>query len=261
MAFTLDDSMINHYWSQGYLIFRGIVPPTLLRDLRAESDKARELVRARSGPQVLRTPLVKTLDGQISMKPFQDYLDLPELVGALERLFGPGSRPGSFDLLQVLLEPKNRPVMGGWHRDGVVGLPMSEQHKPEQLAKRAEVWHRPRSGNQVNCAIYSDSCLWYVPGSHLRMRDLAGERQSWCFMTEKYPYADSKLSDVELERTFIDICRAFPGAMQAHLAPGDYMVYRSQAWHTGVYAPTQPRATIHDIPTYDWSEGRGLGAP
>ena len=32
-----------------------------------------------------------------------------------------------------------------------------------------------------------------------------------------------------------------------HLNAGDFMIYRSHGWHTGLYLPYQPRATIHDI--------------
>ena len=49
-----------------------------------------------------------------------------------------------------------------------------------------------------------------------------------------------------------------PGAVQVHLQPGDFMIYRNLAWHTGFYVPSQPRATIHDIVSHadraDWSE-------
>lgn len=257
MPFVLDDAMINRYWSQGYLIFPGIIPPALLRDLRAQADKARAITHAATGPAVQRTPLIEKMAEQIDLKPFRDYLEIPDLVRAMERLFGPGTKPGGFQHLSILIEPRERPRFGGWHRDGVLNLPVTKQHDPEEVFKRAERWHRPRSGNQVNCALHADSCLWYVPGSHLRVRDLEGERQTWCFQTEKYPFQDSPLSNVELERLFIDTCRAFPGAMQVHLGPGDYMIYRSQAWHCGNYNPLQPRATIHDIPTYDWSGGHG----
>ena len=40
MAFQFQDAMVNEYLSEGYLIFRGIVPPSLLNDLRREAEKA-----------------------------------------------------------------------------------------------------------------------------------------------------------------------------------------------------------------------------
>ena len=51
MAFQFQDSMVNEYLSQGYLILRGIVPPSLLTDLRREAEKARDLAHKLNGPQ------------------------------------------------------------------------------------------------------------------------------------------------------------------------------------------------------------------
>ena len=50
MAFHFQDSMVNEYLSEGYLIFRGIVPPSLLTDLRQEAEKARDLAHKLNGP-------------------------------------------------------------------------------------------------------------------------------------------------------------------------------------------------------------------
>ena len=43
MTFQFRDWMINEYLAEGYLILRGIVPPSLLNDLRIEAEKARDL--------------------------------------------------------------------------------------------------------------------------------------------------------------------------------------------------------------------------
>ncbi|MCX5660906.1 MAG: hypothetical protein NTW19_14470, partial [Planctomycetota bacterium] len=60
MAFEFRDSMINDYWSQGYVIFRRILPASLLRDLRPEADKARALAHELLGPQAQRLqPVIK----------------------------------------------------------------------------------------------------------------------------------------------------------------------------------------------------------
>ena len=77
----------------------------------------------------------------------------------------------------LLVEPLEHPWHIGWHRDGVVEVP-PEARDETVNAKLAEVWHDLRHFNQVNCAIYADSCTWFVPGSHLRQWDLPGEAQS-----------------------------------------------------------------------------------
>ena len=65
-------------------------------------------------------------------------------------------------------------------------------------------------------------------------------------------------SNAEAERFCLEHCRQFPGAVQVHLGPGDFMVYRNHAWHTGNYITYQPRATIHDVVRYegkkDWTD-------
>ena len=55
------------------------------------------------------------------------------------------------------------------------------------------------------------------------------------------------LSNLEAECYYLDHCLQFPGAVQVHLGVGDFMIYRNLAWHTGLYLPYRPRATIHDI--------------
>lgn len=72
MAFQFCDSMIHDYWTYGYMVFRRILPASLLRDLRPEADKARVLARELKGPQVQRLqPVIKHQD-RINYKPFQD---------------------------------------------------------------------------------------------------------------------------------------------------------------------------------------------
>ena len=59
------------------------------------------------------------------------------------------------------------------------------------------------------------------------------------------------MSNVQAERYYLDHCRSFPSAVQVHLGPGDFMIYRNLGWHTGNYVTYQPRATIHDIVRYE----------
>ena len=116
---------------------------------------------------------------------------------------------------------------------------------PELAAEMNEFWHDLRVFNQVNGALYADSCTWFVPGSHLRSFDVSGEVQSAGVEAMQTPPAG--LSDVEAERFYLQHCLDMPGAIPIHLNAGDFLLYRNLAWHTGLYLPYQPRATIHDI--------------
>ena len=77
-------------------------------------------------------------------------------------------------------------------------------------------------------------------------------------MTRNYGNPAEGQSNAEAERFCLEHCRQFPGAVQVHLGPGDFMVYRNLAWHTGNYITYQPRATIHDVVRYegkkDWTD-------
>jgi hypothetical protein len=251
MPFELRESMINDYWSQGYVVFRRVLPASLLRDLRVEGDKARSLARELHGPQAQRLqPVIKHAD-RLNLKPFQEYAELPVLRDAVRRLFGdlgPGVTVthSTTSLLGILVEPSQRPRHFGWHRDLLSDVPLKQQRDPEVLKIIAQRWHSPTVANQVNCAIYPDPCLWFVPGSQARSHDLPGEKQCFCYRTEQNPWDRMEGSHAELEARFLDGAYSFPGAVRVYLDPGDFVVYRNLGWHTGLYTTHTPRATLHD---------------
>jgi hypothetical protein len=247
MPLQFCDSMINQYLTRGYLVLRGIVPPKLLRDLRVEAEKARNLAHEINGRQTQRIQPVSKFADKLNQKPFQDYCELPELKDAIEQLLGPEYTHGHVEIMGILVDPLDEPWTCGWHRDGVVEIP-PDAYDDEAKACLAEIWHDLRCYNQVNCALYTESCFWYVPGSHLRQIDLPGERQTR--QDESFQVDTDKMSNAEKERYYLAHCESFPGAVQVHLGPGDYVVYRNLAWHIGNYIPHQRRATIHDVVRY-----------
>ena len=99
--------------------------------------------------------------------------------------------------------------------------------------------------NQVNCALYADSCTWFVPGSHLR-RDLPREVERFPNRPISGPDLEGK-PVVEREQLSLGYCRSMPGAVQIHLDTGDYALYRNTLWHIGNYVPYRKRATLHDF--------------
>lgn len=255
MPFAFHDGMLNEYLQQGYLILRQAIPASLLKDLRPVADQARALAHEINGPQAQRIQPLERFADRLNLKPFQDYCELPDLTDAIRRLLGPRCTYGHLGIMGLLVEPVNMPWHGGWHRDGVVEVP-TEARGPRTDALLDEVWHDLAWWNQINCAIYSDSCTWFVPGSHLRRRDLPGEAQTHA--DPAHVRATDGMSVVEAEVYGLDHAASFPGAVQVHLRPGDMMLYRNLGWHCGNYAPSQPRATIHDVvKTYadsDWGD-------
>ena len=87
MAFAFSDHHIDEYRTQGYTVFRQILPPSLVADLRRVCDEARDLARQQRGPQAQR--LQPIADFPLDQQPFADYVALPVLNDALHRLLSP----------------------------------------------------------------------------------------------------------------------------------------------------------------------------
>jgi len=249
MAFKFCDAMIHDYRTRGCVVFRQILPPSLLRDLRRATARTQEVARARFGPQVQR--LKVTGDSGIDLQPFREYAELPALVDAVGRLLTPRHKiDEDFSRASVLLEPSEMPWCTQWHRDirGTPNVPDLEEFE--------RVKYDPLFFNQINCPLYEDNCTWYVPGSHLRddlpVEVAAAEAQ---LPPEGTGYE-------ERERQCLDYARNMPEAVRLCVDAGDLAIYHPNAWHLGNYLPDRRRVTIHDIaPTpelLDWY-GRWAG--
>jgi hypothetical protein len=242
MSFQFSDQHVKEYHQLGFTILRDLLPASLLRDLRREADKGREIARRVRGDQAQRLQPIANYD-EIDMAVFDDFHNLPPLRDALDRLFArdfsvPVDTHATRDVMAILYEPALRPYCTAWHRDwrdNAGGLKLAEWDK---------VMLDIRYFNQVNCALYDDSSTWVVPGSHLR-RDTDGE----ILRFPERPISGPDLVDKDSEEAEL-ICRDYvtsmPGAFQAHLNAGDYMLYRNSLWHLGNYVPYRKRATIHD---------------
>ena len=240
----LEDIDVSKYLMRGYWIFRRIIPASLLRDLRCQADIARSLAHEINGPQAQRIQPLNKFSDKLDLQPFKDYAELADLRDAIESLLGPGYTHAHLNIMGLLVEPLEHPWCCGWHRDGVVEVPIRDRN-PAMNAAMKEFWHDLRVFNQVNCALYADSSTWFVPGSHLRTFDEPGEIESTGRSDMQIP--PGSMSSAEAERYYLDHCLSMPNAEPIHLFAGDFMIYRNLAWHTGLYLPYQPRATIHDI--------------
>jgi hypothetical protein len=242
--FELTSQHVHDYHSLGYCIMRRLIPASLLGDLRREADKGRAIARRLSGESAQRLQPVKRHAGELDMKPFEAYAHLPELERALVELVGPGACQGKSDLDRlmgtgVFYEPASRPWCTVWHRD------WRDNYAAMDLEAFDRLKLNTRYFNQINCALYEDSCTWVVPGSHLR-RDTRAEIAR--FPDRPLVGADVLgKSDVEAEQAVMDYAASMPGAVEARLGAGDLMLYRNSMWHIGVYLPYKRRTTIHDF--------------
>jgi hypothetical protein len=240
MGFKVTDQHVDEYYRNGFTIFRELIPASLLSDLREMADQGLTVARELNGPQAQRLqPIIK----HIECKPYFDLLELQSLRDAVELILGEGiyhDRPPNGDdpVAGILYHPQQKPWCTQWHRDwrdNVADLDINVW-KERQLD-----W---RIFNQVNCALYEDHCTWVVPGSHLRDDTRAEAKR---FPDRPIPRPDfGELEAAEAELQGLAYCRSMPGAVQAQLNAGDYMLYRNSLWHLGNYCHYKKRATIHD---------------
>lgn len=244
MPYQVTDADLKSYHENGFVIFRRILPPTLIRDLRREAEKARVIARKQSGENAQRLQPVVRYPDDLDLKPFKDYSNLPDLRKAVDTVLPHenwwGIREGKESGLGILLEPAKDSWCTIWHRDwrdNIPGLPLSEW---EPSISNLRLF------NQVNCALYEDLSTWVVPGSHMR-RDLPGEAARFPTRPIEEPDLSACTCDEERERVCLEYCKSLPGAYQVHLDAGDFMLYRNSLWHIGNYVPYRKRATLHDF--------------
>lgn len=234
MAFRFSEQHITDYYHHGYTVFQGILPPSLIGDLRRASDCVRALARQNRGPQAQRLQPLGKFEGELELKPFKDYAELPELNDACQKVLTPAHRVSGLPDMAVLIEPAEKPWCTSWHRDITEN---SNGVDPEEFRR---ITLDPTFFTQVNCALYTDTCTWYVPSSDGR-KNIPGEAEA----SKKKPNLEGKTAE-EAERLCLEYCQCMPGAIQLVLEPGDFALYRPNGWHIGNYAPYRKRATLHD---------------
>ena len=248
MAFHFCDRMIHDFRCTGMVIFREILPTSLVSDLRKATVRVPQLARDKGGPRAQRLqPIDRYLDAS-ELKAFHDLSALAPLIDAIKKVLSPRHllNNGEVARLGLLIEPSDIPYATAWHRD------IRETHNVPDVAEFRRITKDAEWFNQYNCPLYEDNCTWYVPGSHHRDVDLPGEVAAAAAIPD--PPADMDIA--ARERTFLNYCAGMPGAIRAYLNPGDFMFYHPNAWHLGNYLPDRKRMTIHGFaPTpelLDW---------
>lgn len=240
MAFKNSNEYIEQYQAQGYVVFRGMIPATLIGDLRRVCEDGKRLAREKNGANAQRLQPVASYE--IDQKPFEDFRDLPELTEAFRKVLGEHHVYGDPDTLGVLIEPAQNSWCTTWHRDW-----------RDTLGVDIRMWEPVQSDpdlfNQINAPLYEDSCTWVVPGSHNRP-DTRAEKELFPDRPLHEPdFSDLRegtIDDTIRERRCIEYCRSMPNAKQLFLAAGDVALYRNSIWHIGSYVPYKKRATLHD---------------
>ena len=224
MKFQYSDVHRTEYVAHGLTILRGLIPPSLLADLRQETDTVREIARSRHGPQAQRLQPVWSYEG-FDHAPFREFLSLPGLKDTVQGILGAEHRPT--ERMAVFLEPEQEPWCGAWHRDWG-NVPGVDQDEFFRTATDIRMY------NQLNAALYDDHSLWVVPGSD-RRRDSAEELAAFPSMPPPGAELRGEMTTAEREAACLEYARRMPGGVPVMLFAGDVALYRACIWHFGCY--------------------------
>ena len=92
MGFRFSEAHRTQYFTDGLTVLRGLIPASLLSDLRHETDVGRDIARQKHGRQMQRLQPVYAYD-ELDPQPFRDFLNLPELRATVEGTLGQGYQP------------------------------------------------------------------------------------------------------------------------------------------------------------------------
>ncbi|KAF2457108.1 phytanoyl-CoA dioxygenase [Lineolata rhizophorae] len=133
------------------------------------------------------------------------------VMGPAKRILGCDDEDMVMELYNLLVRPE-RDFELRWHRDDIPAS-ASPEEEMKRLSKPA--WHA-----QWNLALFEDSSLVVVPGSHKRPR-------------------------AEVERSADPYEAELPGMLIVEMKPGDLVFYDNNILHRGVYRADVERMTLH----------------
>jgi len=231
------------YREHGYTIFRGIVPPALITNLRRTAEEARTIARRLEGPQAQR---LQPLGDHVDLTAVRTFAALPELAAALATVLSPRHHLSDAAKMALLFEPAEQCWATMWHRDWRHQMTDAQFEQVFGVGRWARLMADLNYFNQINCALYEDTATWYVPGSHFRAQDTPEEtRVAQSADRGAVENWEKRRTEAEHERFLHNYCTSMPGAVQIVLNAGDLLLYRNLAWHLGSYLPYRKRATLH----------------
>ena len=240
-------SLRKRYLEQGYLLVEGVFGGDAVASALRSVAGVPEWIRRRSNNRnIQRAQPLQSCPVIEDSSWIRSFYDNPALDRILDEVFGdvivPTPRMSSdLQLTALMIDPLDRWWATGLHRDYrdfLEGLDVAE-------------W-RSRTGdlrlfNQINIALLPDDCLWAVPGSHTR-DDTDAEAGMVAGRTRYAGLVRDKATThpaVQYRAELTDALAAC-GAVNLRLAPGDFLLYRSNILHCGIYEPGVARMTLHD---------------
>ena len=215
----LNEAQRDQFNEEGYVIIPGI-NESVYDKVKAAAERATSRARAGQWPHVRMVDSVGPLDiwgvsnllhPDLGEPAFADYLATDEVLETAGDLL-PG--PLRLSLTNMLVNPALRDHAIGWHRDTA---------EPD-ISGEAELALLRKNLNhtQWNAAIYPESCLRIVPGSHAR-----------------------NITDAERNILVNHPFDPMPGELRVHLQEGETVYYNAFLLHKGDYSIDQRRLTLH----------------
>ncbi|VDC04520.1 unnamed protein product [Peniophora sp. CBMAI 1063] len=219
--------------ANGFVIIPSLISPDLFDDLVHACDAVvaqtregkwphRRVVGKQFPPYDSENPdswgVQHVMHPDLGQKAFAQYYTSKAMRDAAKELLQCEDDNLQMELFNLLINPTSHEFALCWHRDDVKAG-ASEQEELDALA----IWHR---GVQWNTALYTDTSLFVVPGTHKVPRTPAQREQSCTTEPPEDPMT-------------------MPGAIQVTLHPGDTVFYNNNILHCGAYNPSRKRATLH----------------
>ncbi|KAF9807774.1 hypothetical protein IEO21_08050 [Rhodonia placenta] len=221
------------YNDQGFIIVRDLIPVDSRKSLEEAADRA--IARTRSGSWKLRRTVGRqfppygdddpdswgvqhVMHPELREPAFAQWYTSDPLVNVVKELLGCQEDELQMELFNMLINPESHAFALRWHRDDV-----RESAADDEEWTALGIWHH---GVQIYRALYTDSCLYVVPGSHKVPRTPAQRAHS---------------STLDPPTNPMDM----PGAIQVTLQPGETVFYNNNILHCATYDPKQRRATLH----------------
>ncbi|KAG6876824.1 hypothetical protein C0993_000172 [Termitomyces sp. T159_Od127] len=185
----------NLYEEQGFVVVPGLIPsPSYEQQLREACDRIVSLTR--EGKWSYRRTVGKQFPPfgddnpdswgvQHVMHPglgepvFAEWYTSQKLLDVVMELLECGEENLEMELFNLLINPLGHNFALRWHRDDV-----SEKATEEEEREALQKWH---FGVQWNTALYRDSCLYIVPGSHREPRTVEQRKHSETMEPPKDP--------------------------------------------------------------------------
>jgi len=230
---TMVSELKARYEEDGFVIVQGLLSPDQLTTLREAAERVIDKTRAGQWPH--RRVVGKqfppfgesnpdswgvqhVMHPDLKEKAFAEWYCSDKVVEIVTDLLQCEEKDLQMELFNLLINPLGHEFALRWHRDDIRENATEEEER-EALGK----W---KYGVQWNSALYEDSCLYVVPGSHKVPRTPAQRDLSSTPDPPKDP---------------LDM----PGVLQVVLKPGDTVFYNQNILHCATYNHRQKRATLH----------------